>query len=154
MSVKKISFIEMTTSLLFLAAGIYYLVSIIPGQVESFTPSHPNATTFPYVIGFIFTFLSLLWCINTLRGQSIESLDYQLLLKILVISAGLFVLTYLVVFLGYLIGGALSIMAIMVSCNGKESIAKLLTSSIVLSVLYYLLFIKMMNVDLGAFPEF
>lgn len=154
MSVKKISFIEMTTSLLFFAVGIYYLVSIIPGQVESFNPSHPNATTFPYVTGIIFTFLSLLWCINTLRGQTIESLDYHVLLNILLISAGLFALTYFVIFLGYLIGGALSIMVIMVACNGKESIAKLVISSFVLSVVYYLLFIKMMSVDLGAFPAF
>ena len=144
--------VEIILAIFSISFGIFLIFYIIPSQVLNVYPSHPNAKTFPLVIGWIYVLLSVAWLFNTLKAKKGEKelIDIRLLLKGLLIGCFFIIASFLVETVGYILGGAVATVSVIFAINGFKKWPLFAASGIFITIFYYLFFTIVMKIELNA----
>ncbi|MBM9518884.1 tripartite tricarboxylate transporter TctB family protein [Desulforhopalus vacuolatus] len=142
---------EIIASTLAFLLGILFLFYIIPTQIEDYSTTLPNARTFPYALGGLFTLLSICWTVIAVidrkypMGVSIGNLFAGVITGIL-----FFFMTTVMQELGYLLCGAAMVTITILFIEGIHRWKMALISGISITLLFFFFFNKLLNIELPA----
>lgn len=144
---------EIVISAFSVLTGLIFLFHLIPTQIMDPSPIIPNAKTFPYLLGSVFTLLSGKWllsCCLTAKAEGLFHTSPRPLLAGLGIGATFLVVGVLIGKLGYLIGGSICTLIVILSIEGRSKLTLACLGGIVLPVLFALFFGKLLHIEIPS----
>lgn len=142
---------EIAVSLAAVILGLIICFYLIPTQVLDPSPVIPNAKTFPYVLAGSFTLLCCYWVLDAFRRNTRQESGKEFPRQLIV---GLCIGTvfvgfgYLIGTLGYIIGGIIIMVSVIIAIEGGARWRMALVAGITTNIAFVFFFSKLLHIEL------
>jgi len=143
---RKMAVAEVISSIGLALLALVFTFYIIPHQIHA-TGGVPNERTFPYMAGGVLCVLSLMWVVDALRKRGKN--DDKTTLRGIGVAFQFLILAYLQVWLGFIIAGILTAIAIALLIDERKWIP-VVVFSVGIALVYYVFFQVLLGVQFPA----
>lgn len=144
---------EIVAAVIFGLAGLVVLFHLIPAQIMDPSPTIPNAKTFPYLLGGVFTLLCIKWlfdsCIAVKKEGAAHGFPGKLLVGLAIGSVFLGI-GFLIGKLGYLFGGTICTFLVIIAIEGRTKLVTAILGGIITTVMFSIIFGKLLHIEIPA----